>query len=262
MQTILADYQEERSLFQALLADPCPHRILLLQGESGSGKTTLLTACQPDIPGHIVSIPIQLRGSAVSVAEIFYRLGGQIGWGQFPAFTRQVAHLQQTPAVKIDRNWLAGINNHIAVALQAESQIDRDHRRAALTEAWFNDLGVLPQPLLLILDTYEDATSEVAAWIAGPFLARVARVEQVRVLLAGQKTPDHHNIEWGSCCQWRRLRGVPEPDHWLPIVQALNRDTGAYDPLSWLAGICHVLRGQPKLILEAISSLPERRPGL
>jgi hypothetical protein len=49
------------------------------------------------------------------------------------------------------------------------------------------------------MDTYEDATTDVQQWISGPFLARTAMVNQVRVLIAGQSVPDSNNIEWGQC---------------------------------------------------------------
>jgi len=42
--------------------------------------------------------------------------------------------------VEIEHNRFMGIGNQINVALKAESLVDRDDRRAALTSAWFVDL--------------------------------------------------------------------------------------------------------------------------
>lgn len=259
MTNTLADYENERRAVEALLQESCPQRILLLQGESGSGKTSLLTHCQQRLPPTLTHVPIQLRGSTVDVAEIFYRAGRAVRWERLQQFTGQVAQLQQSASVKIDRNWLLGINNHISVALQADNPLDRTYRRAALTEAWFADAAALPEPLLMVFDTYEDAAAEIQQWLDGPFLARVATVGQIRVVIAGQSVPDRHNIEWGNCCRQHRLYGVPEAKHWLPVIEALELYIPHDPPLIWLAGVCHALQGKPGEIIKIIKTLPRRK---
>lgn len=258
MSTLLADYEKEQRAFEALLEPGCRERILLFQGQSGSGKTTLLNACLEKVPATVPCIPIQFRGSAVGVVEIFYRAGRLLDWERLPNFTRQVAALEGAPHVQIDRNWLAGINNRINVTLHAETRADREQRRAALTDAWFQDLQTFDAPLLVALDTYEQATTEVADWIGGPFLARVAESPPVRVLLAGQEIPDVNNIEWGRCCTLCELYGVPEAEYWLPVAQAMRCHIPFSEPLTWLAGVCHALKGDPKEIMQVIQALPRR----
>jgi len=254
MSTLLANYQPERQAIEALFRPDCPRRILLLRGKSGSGKTTLLSYCQRHTP--IPHLPIQFRGSTVNMVEIFYRAGRKFSWTHLRAFTLQVADLQRAPTVTIDRNWLVGINNHIDVALHAENPLDREHRRVLLTDAWFDDLQAFDQPVLLLFDTYEQATTEVQEWISGPFLARAAQVEQVRIVIAGQTAPEAHNIEWGDCCTVRDLYGVKEAQHWLPVVEQMNRLIPFGEPLTWLAGVCHALDGNPQSIMKIIEGLP------
>ncbi len=256
MTTLIADYVNERATFESFLRSDCPERILLLEGESGSGKTTLITFFQENLPPTITHVPIQLRGSAVTVAEVFFRSGRMLSWGQLPNFTAQVADLQNAPVVKVDRNWLAGIGNKIDVALKVQNLVDREQRIAALTESWFSDLSEFDYPVLLLFDTFEQATAEVKDWISGPLLARAACTNQVRVLVAGQKIPDKHNIEWGQCCIHHQLYGVPEARHWLPVVEALHRRIPFDDPLAWLAGVCHALKGNPDNIKKIIEALP------
>lgn len=258
MKTTLADYSDERQAFESLLGGQCAERILLLRGESGSGKTALLTHCQHDIPAGVKHVDIQLRGSTVDIAEIFFRAGRVVKWERLRGFTDQVAQLQRSPVVKIDHNWLVGMGNHINVALQADSPHDRTYRRAALTEAWFDDVGAFPEPLLVLFDTFEQATEEIKEWLSGPFLARVAKIDALRVVIAGQIVPDKHNIEWGECCREHRLYGVPEAVHWLPVIQALGRYIPNDSPLNWLAGVCHALQGNPAAIIKIIEGLPER----
>lgn len=256
MDLLLADFERERQAFASLLQPDCRKRILLLAGESGAGKTTLLTYCLAQMPQQMLHVPIQLRGSVVGVAEIFYRSGNGLGWDRLPRFTRQVADLQSGPHVQVDGNFISGINNSIDIVLQADRLSDRQQRRAELTEAWFEDLKALDCPALIALDTYEQAATEVKAWVDGPFLARVARLEKLRVLVAGQEVPEANNIEWGHCCETYSLFGVPEARHWLPVLQAMRRHIPFDDPLPWLAGVCAAFKGRPKDIRQFLEGLP------
>lgn len=259
MSSLLANYESERQFFQRILQPDCQERILLFIGESGTGKTTLLKACLEDTVIHeekLKHVPIQLRQSAVGVSEIFYRLGGFMGWEHLGTFLKQVDAFQVMPTVHIQENRMIG-QNQIEVALNTGNPTDRAHRRAALTNAWFSDLRSYPALLLMVLDTYEDANAELQEWIEGPFLARVAQSSNLRVLLAGQKVPDNNNIEWGHCCQKRDLFGVHEASHWMPIIRDMKRHIDAPDPLSWMAGICHILKGRPSAIMQVIEDLPQ-----
>jgi hypothetical protein len=256
MSALMADYNAERQAFEVLLQPKCRKRILLFRGKSGSGKTTLLTYCKSKVPHDIAHVPIQLRGSTVGVAEIFSRVGRPLDWQYLPKFTRQVATLEGTPNVQVDRNWLAGINNRISVAMNVKNISDREYRRVALTDAWFDDLANFPNPVVFLFDTYDKASTEVQEWLSGPFLVRAAYVPTVRVVVAGQDVPDHSNIEWGHCCIVHNLYGVQEAQHWLPIVRKMNRYIPVDDPLSWLAGVCHVLKGSPLDIMQVIKDLP------
>ena len=259
---ILADYREECAAFRALLEPDSRNRILFFHGESGCGKTTLLAHCSALMPEHVAYIPIQLRGSAVGVAEVFSRTGHRLEWDRLRRFTEQVAELQpeqRTHRVQIDRNWLVGINQHINVVLNVENSSDRHSRRVALTDAWFRDVSGLNQTVLMALDTYEAATTEVKEWLSGPFLSRVEGTGQLRVLIAGQDVPKRPNIEWGHCCADRALLGVPEAEHWWPVVQAMGRHIPLENPLIWLAGLCHGLKGRPGEIMQIIEALPRRQ---
>jgi hypothetical protein len=252
----LADYEVERRCIQTLFDAECRQRIVLVRGASGSGKTHLLQYCKEQMPAGMPHLPVQLRSRAVTIADIFYRAGGRLTWKHMNAFTKQVAGMQAVSMANVDHNWLLGINNHISLALHAPDLIDREQRAAALTEAWFEDLRALPRPLLMLFDTYEQATTDVQGWISGPFLARAAVTERVRVVIAGQDVPDRRNIEWGECCQELTLYGVHEAKHWLPVVQAMGRRVPVDPADTWLAGVCHALKGDPAVIMRVIEGLP------
>ena len=256
MSMLIANYEAQRKAFVALLQRNCHHRILLFHGESGSGKTTLLNSCLEQIPTSIPHVEIQLRNSMVGMAEVFYRTSHVLTWDRLLNFTERLATLEGMPKVQIDHNWLMGINNRIRVVLGGENLADRDQRRTALTDAWFDDAAMLQGLILMVFDTYEQAATEVQDWISGPFLARVAQTDSVRVVVAGRTVPEKNNIEWGHCCDFHDLYGVVEAQHWLPIVQAMKRRIAVENPKDWLAGVCHALKGKPDDIMKVIEGLP------
>lgn len=256
MNAPLANYESERAAFRSLLNPVCEKRILLVKGGSGSGKTTLLNSCLSEVPPGLLQVSINLRGSAVSVSEIISRSANRIRWERLPSLRQRAeSFASQSAKVSLDDVRQQGEGNSINVALDVQNPADRQERQTALTEAWFADLDRIGTPLLVALDTYEAAVIEVQDWLSGPFLARAADCNQVRVVVAGQNVPDA-GIEWGHCCNSHELYGVPEAHQWLPVVESLGKCIPAEHPMDWLAGICHALDGQPAKIIEVIKNLP------
>jgi hypothetical protein len=107
-----------------------------------------------------------------------------------------------------------------------------------------------------MFDTFDDATTEMGAWITGLFLSRVTRTPNVRVVIAAREVPDPNNIDWGDASVKEELRGVPDASDWLPVLQALKRRIDADDPKSYLKAICEVNRGNPDAIRKWLDALP------
>jgi hypothetical protein len=263
MTTPIANYEAPRKAFDALLAAECAARILLLRGESGSGKTTVMTHCCSRIPAGVAHVPVQLRGTVVNVAEIFYRVGMTLGWSALPRFMDRVAAslTDGSARVAIENNQLEGMNNRISVVLNSESESKREERRSALTNALFEDLSARRGLVLMLFDTFEHAPIEVQGWLSGPFLARAVQTPCIRVVIAGQSVPDSTNIEWGPRADLHDFFGVIEAKHWMPVVSAMRRRIDVDNPVSWLAGVCHAVKGRPDAIMKIIEGLPREVGG-
>jgi hypothetical protein len=256
MSVLMADYDAARAAFENLFHGNCQHPILLYCGMTGgTGKTALLTFCRERAPEGVSVCPIQLRASTVGVAEIFYRCGDAVKWNRFPAFTDQVARMQNGANVRVEGNSLMGMHNSISVALQAETAIDREYRGALLASNWFEDLARFGQRIVFLFDTYDHATTDVKNWISGPFLSRAAHTAPVRVVIGGRQVPDRNNIEWGSRCVQHDLSGVEDAEHWMPVIQGMGKSID-HLPYGWLAGVCYALKGNPGEIMKIISRLP------
>lgn len=251
-----ANYHVERMAFRALFSVDCAARILLLRGATGSGKTALLTTCQAESGANDNLIGIQLRGTAVNVAEIFSRSAGRIGWQNLKNFEHCTKQLMgQSAKVLLSGVQQTGQSNSLHVALNVGDAADREYRQTLLTDAWFSDLVTLGRSITMVFDTYEQAPTEVKNWISGPLLGRVAEQQVLRVAIAGQSVPSP-SIEWSSCHRLHELKGVNAAGEWLSVVQSLGKHIPSTNALAWLSGICHAFNGKPSDIMKVIEALP------
>jgi hypothetical protein len=134
-------------------------------------------------------------------------------------------------------------------ALRSPDEADRATRRAALTRAFFHDLGTRPGRLVLIFDTCEQAGPEVEAWLAGPCLAGVQRTAGLVAVVAGRQVPEE-SVEWTACCLHRRLPELRDSGMWQRYADLI----GAVLPNpEWIAGFCDVFDGHPLKMMEALA---------
>lgn len=256
MPNIFADYQGQRSAFDEFCKPACKNSILFFEGESGSGKTALLRDCKSRIPNDLKPIAFDCKTGTMSISEFFSRTVDKIGWDGLSEFRKGVFSFSKGLTINVNDIKQKGNQNTIDIALRAEGEKDREDRQIMLTDSWFRDVRQLDTRLLVIIDTFEKSSSEISNWLCGPFLARIPETPQMRVLLAGQKTPDPNNIEWGDCCKHLPLLGIIDAHEWLPVVEAMGRNIEMDNPIDWLAGVCHALKGRPEAILKVIESLP------
>jgi hypothetical protein len=151
--------------------------------------------------------------------------------------------------VEIRDNQIEGNSNQISVVLGGGSELERKERLVGLTDAWLCDLDRLDRPLLLAFDTYEKAGADLKSWLHSVLVRLPRACSRLRIVLAGQEVPSTSTSEeWADCCCEYELKGVPEPEHWLPVIEEL----GLQIPRLFLAGICHAMQGNPAEILKAI----------
>lgn len=255
-----ANYAKEQQAFNDLLRPGCPLTILLFRGDSGSGKTHLLRRCLQTLPQDISSVCFDFKDSLVGIEEFFSRSCTAAGPAPWRSFSHELLRFQQGSrrrvSVALDRNWLIGVNNQINVTLGVNDTAAREERSTALTAAWFEDVSHFSHQLLLVIDTYEKAPAEVSAWFKSSFLARVARTDRLRVVVAGQEVPSQETIEWGHCASQYDLYGVQEAGYWLPVVQAMGLRVPASNPEVFIQGICYALSGNPSEIMKLIRTFP------
>jgi hypothetical protein len=95
---MLANYNDQLAQF---LEARCQRPILFFRGEAGTGKTTLLRACLNEVPSHIQTIRFNFKtAGGISVAEIFFRVAGDIGRQRMKLFNETVGSRQGQKARK------------------------------------------------------------------------------------------------------------------------------------------------------------------
>jgi len=252
MSKFYANYHSHRAAFRHLFDDVCSTPILLLQGASGSGKTSLITHCMGDIPFDVIRLCVQLRADSVGMEEIFSRSIDEVGTGNLRLY-QQCLEEQLSQSVQLTNVAQHGTTNTINVDLSMSESAAKSRRTARLTQAWFDDMRIYNSPIVVILDAYEQAPSEVQDWISGPFLARASRCKNVRVAIAGQRVPVP-GIEWGARASLLEFNGVFEPDEWVPVIRGMKKKVR--EPADvFIAGICQLLKGHPSDIMNFIEGL-------
>jgi hypothetical protein len=249
----LANYRKERESFARLWQEDCSNPILLFCGQSGSGKTSLLRNCRRMAPADACQIFVDCKQDGVNAAEVFSRTVHHAGRDKLPAFSRWL----QQHNVEIRDNQIEGNSNQINVVLNSGSKEEREERRIMLTDAWLQDTDQLDSPILLAVDTYEKAADDLRTWL-NSIIVRLPRASRrLRLVVAGQEIPSTDTCEdWADCCCEHKLFGVPEAEHWLPVVAALGLRVPVDPPLTFLAGLCHAFKGNPAKIIEVIKTFP------
>ncbi|MEW5959106.1 MAG: ATP-binding protein [Chloroflexota bacterium] len=249
-----ADREDELNLFDRLLSGQAEDRILLIKAPGGRGKSTLLRAFVRCCAGR-PHIPLDLKGQTVSLHEIFYEMCDTLGWGQFESFARAAGNL--APQVKIERNILVGrpTIQVIQGALAAETPEQRAERRAALTQAFFDDLRRLPRPPVLIFDTFEAASPELADWFGQSFLPHAYRSPGLVVVIAGRQVPPE-TIAWSG---YRHdLPPIADPRPWLSYCER----EGLAMHEEGVKVLCTLFKGHPDEIVTALLVVAGQGGGL
>jgi energy-coupling factor transporter ATP-binding protein EcfA2 len=250
---MLANYKNERAAFTRLWEPRCDEPILLLVGQSGCGKTSLLRICRKAAPDDAQQIFVDCKRDGINPAEVFSRTADCLPSGRLPAFSQ---YLRQHN-VEISGNQIEGNSNQINVLLGSGSEQERKERLVWLTDAWLRDLSQLDQPLLLAVDTYEKAGADLQSWLRSVLVRLPRACARLRVVIAGQMVPSTKTCEeWTDCCAEFELKGVPEAEHWLPVIRERGFRVPEEPPLIFLSGICRALAGNPARIIEVIETFP------
>lgn len=216
---LVADRGPELAFFDRLVAGECDECILLVEAESGLGKSHLLREFERRCPPGVTGVTVDFKGG-LGLADTLYLLGRGLGAASLPQFNAQVADIVHPERVTVARNVLIG-RAEIQVALSAPDEETRRSRRAALTDAFFDDLAALGRRVVFIFDTLNEAAPDAREWLLGVFLGHLRHCQNAAAVVAGQP-PLEERSTWAARCKFVRLEGITAAEDWRAGLLALD----------------------------------------
>jgi hypothetical protein len=220
----LADREWEFNAFVGLLREQSQARIYLVTGPSDRGKSVLV--------GHFARVA---RGLRLRCAHEECKTGlvlEHMLWG----LTRDLAPLRFP-------------------------RFERERRRntsEALRTAFLDDLDEAREPVLFILDAYEQATEEAKRWIEDSFLPHFCRHDGLRLVLAGQNVPPPEGHPWGTWTIHRALPPIRDVASWRDYSR---RVLGLANPDQDIRLLVEAARGSPRVLSSLLWNLKNNDSG-
>ena len=191
----LADRESECRLFLDLLSAHSTARILLVHGPSDRGKSLLLGEFERQAQAL----------SSVACGRADFKSGPSL------------------------REVLSDLTQELAAVVRF-ARFEREMQRTAeepLRRAFLQDLSETRRPVVLLLDTYEDATDESRRWVEQSLFGMVRRFDGLRVVVSGQQVPvPDAAARWAGIARIHEL--PPIMDH-VPWCRYLRDSLGVTD---------------------------------
>jgi hypothetical protein len=249
----IANYKAEQEQFRQFLKPDSSIRILWFYGEPGIGKSRLVRACLANMPPDVSYLP--LKSGETTVEDILLHAGRRSPYQPLSYLPRELESFNLPPQTNFEDeaagSQLNVVQTHVKQALSVSNPAERHTRYKALTEAWLNDLQDLEKPFLLVLDNYEEASQELSEWVAHHILPKAGQIPLLRILIANV-APPIYDISWQAWAKTMELKGIMDPNAWIPVAQAMGRNP----TLEQLTGACKMANGNPGVMINLIQLLP------
>jgi hypothetical protein len=210
-------FQAFEQAFEQAVTGAAQQRILLISGPSGHGKTAVMKELRAFAEHQGVrSVLLDFKGCP-SRDEVFESLRAELGQG----ILRQTWNSQGT------------VRFHNLIA----------------------DLQHLAEPLLLIFDTYEQASEDAQKWLESHLLLKLDRAPKVVVVIGGQKVPDHERHVWSDLARPLPLGAIDDPSQWMEYAEREWRYTLSLEAATMLTT---VTGGNPAQLSSFVKKLAEK----
>jgi hypothetical protein len=179
----LANHNEVRRAFAEFITFESPFQLLFVEGPAETGKTT---------------ISRQMHAAGYNMPRL--RCG------------------------RLDLKGTAGLDRQVdllclALDICEPPPAPLGARLRSLQE----ELSRVPQPTLLVLDTYEDA-GEAAEWVEERLLVALKRMPWLRIVILGQHVPRAANTPWERLAQERLVLATPTAHDWFDFGREYHPD--------------------------------------
>jgi hypothetical protein len=217
----LADRESECRLFFDLFDPLSSARILLIHGPSDRGKSLLLAEFerQTQVLSPLACGRADFKGGS-SLREVLSGLSQDLtGAVRFARFERDMARTAEEPP----------------------------------RGAFLQDLSETHCPVVLLFDTYEDATDESRRWVEQSLFGLVRRFNGLRVVVSGQQVPvSDAPARWTGIARTHELPPITDPAPWCRYRDSLGvKDT----PDDHVRTMVKAAKGSPRFLGSLLSNL-------
>jgi len=192
------DREAEMRLFQRMRDGDGSAHVLLIEAPEGMGKSALIHAFWLDSASH-QRARVNLKGAALSVYEVLTSIARQLHPHGLEGFHREVERLLDESPVSVERAFL--IASRMTIHAGSADQDRRRLQQQRLTNLLVGELERANpgfQPVVLLLDTYDEATEDVGRWVTNHLLSAVLPLRWLTLVVAGRSlpTPDYLDDWW------------------------------------------------------------------
>jgi serine/threonine protein kinase len=209
-------------LFHKLMQADARKRIFCLIGGAKMGKSYLLTQILLPLAKrdyHARCALLNLSHEFYTVPDVLSEACKQLGDQDFHAYYTREQEWMSRP--KLDLKGLAATFSHRNIS-NKDNQDQTRYEARYLTTHFIEDISRLTdQPILLLFDSVEKASSVMKWWLMNNLLISTSRLEHIRVLIAGRFLPEIH-----AYCQELRqsctLLPIKEVEEFVTYCQRSN----------------------------------------
>jgi len=211
-------------LFHELMQPDSSFRIWRLLGEAKLGKSHFLTKIFPTLAREsrqVRCVLLDLRRQSYSPIDILHAICDQLGGETaFPAYCAAYGEWLNRPRVQT-----IGLKAFLArVSIRAEGQADEQQRVIRhLLSQFIADLDNFKDvSLLFLFDTINEAGENTQKWLMDSFLVQLARLTNVRVVLAGRRDLPTASGTYAAICDSYELLPVEEEAAYIDFCERID----------------------------------------
>jgi hypothetical protein len=263
MSLLIANYTDPQEKLRALLSCNCAARAVFIEGGPSFGKSHLLKLLRvgSQEQQNLVVVELDKRRSVPAPVEVLSEIGDRLGWYFFPRLDVTIRELEarRPPQASVSNVTIKGSYNQVQ-AIAQESEDDRLLTAMRATRDFLADLQHMPEktlPLILAFDGYDADASLIDRWFDRSLIPGLSAIESVRTVVCGRVIPEttvKGRVPLGRSVEIT-LKGVADPEEWLPVIAALKRRIPGNTPAEkvwFMRGIIKAHKAAPGLILTEI----------
>lgn len=233
----IVDREDELAAFtEALESSPSECSVLLVHDVSGQGKTRLIELYKDHCHRKSISAAhIDLKGGSLTPDAILRTINTDFVSIPLPRCGQSLrSRVMTPPSSGIGRNTGVGYSTYTYETTINVAGMTREEQRqwwadgaSALLEDLMEHRHKAKVPFVLLLDTFEAASSDTKVWIADHLLrmATPSRVGGLLIVLAGKEVPDPSG-EWEPYAQTLSLSPL-KLSHWLQYAAQVKSTLNA-----------------------------------